>query len=159
MGESWPLAFLLTWTTYGSWFHGDARGSMDRQAKGLPSDGVEPNKARAWYERSLMASKPVLLDSRSRPIVDSAIRALCERRDWHLSALNVRTNHVHAVVAAAVDPARVLSACKAAGTLSLVEAGSLAQDGRLWTRHGSTRWLWTEADVAAASDYVMNQQS
>ncbi len=159
MRDSWPLAFLLTWTTYGSWFHGDERGSMDRHTKGLPSEGVESNKARALYERSLMTGKPVLLDAKSRPIVDSAIRAVCERRGWHLSALNVRTNHVHAVVATAVDPARVLQACKAAGTLSLVEAGLLPQGGRLWTRHGSTRWLWREDDVAAAWDYVVNRQS
>ena len=106
-----------------------------------------------------MTGKPVVLDARSRPIVDTAIRALCERRSWHLSALNVRTNHVHAVVAASSDPARVMQQCKAAGTAALVEAGLLAPGTQTWTRHGGTRWLWKETGVAAAWDYVVNRQS
>ena len=24
-----PLAYLITWTTYGTWLHGDDRGSFD----------------------------------------------------------------------------------------------------------------------------------
>ena len=130
MPDSWPLAFSLTWTTYGAWLHGDPRGSMDRHSTGLPSEAVETNRARARYERSLMTGKPVVLDARSRPIVDTAIRALCERRSWHLSALNVRTNHVHALVAVSFDPALVMQQCKAAGALALVEAGVLAPGTR-----------------------------
>ena len=132
---------------------------MDRHTKGESWGGVELNPARARYEQSLMTGKPVVLDARSRPIVDSAIRAVCERRAWHLSALNVRTNHVHAVVSASVDPALVLQACKAAGTRALRERGLLISGTRPWTRHGSTRWLWKEADVAAAWEYVVNGQS
>ena len=46
MRDSWPLAFLLTWTTFGTWLHGDERGSMDRHSRGLPSEGVAESAPR-----------------------------------------------------------------------------------------------------------------
>ena len=106
-----------------------------------------------------MVDEPFLLDDQSRPMVDAAIRATCEYRAWRLSALNVRTNHVHAVIAAPVDPAIILQACKAAATRAIREAGVAKAEGRVWTRHGSTRWLWNERDVSAAWEYVVNRQS
>ena len=122
MPESWPLAFLQTRTCYGSWFHGDQRGSMDRHSQSLGSGGVEVNRNRALYEGSLMKGAPFVLSNDAHHAVDKAIRGLCERREWRLGASNVRTNHVHAVVSAGIDPARILQACKAAATRELVQS-------------------------------------
>ena len=132
---------------------------MDKHSRGLPSEGVRPSPGRIEYGQSRMVDEPFLLDDQSRPMVDAAIRATCEYRAWRLSALNVRTNHVHAVIAAPVDPAIILQACKAAATRAIREAGVAKAEGRVWTRHGSTRWLWNERDVSAAWEYVVNRQS
>lgn len=43
-----PLAFFLTWTTYGTWLPGDERGWV---AKGKGFQGPAPDKERAASER------------------------------------------------------------------------------------------------------------
>ena len=38
-GDGYPLGFLITFRCYGTWLHGDERGSIDR---GHNSPGEEP---------------------------------------------------------------------------------------------------------------------
>ena len=59
-------------------------------------------------------------------VVETAIRETCRIRKWELLALNVRTNHVHAVVSTKQIPERVLNALKANATRRLREK-------ELWT--------------------------
>ena len=47
---------------------------------------------------------------------------------------------------------------KAWSTRRLRDAGLLTRDTRVWTRHGSTPYLWSEADVEQASLYVVQGQ-
>ena len=78
---------------------------------------------------------------------------------WQILALSVRTNHVHVVVAgAAVPPERMMGQLKAWATRRLREAGCVSTNVRVWTHHGSTRYLWKERSVEAAIDYVTDQQ-
>ncbi len=72
-------------------------------------------------------------------------------------AANVRTNHVHVVVAGAETPERMMTAFKAWSTRRMREAGLVAE-GSPWSRHGSTRYLWDETELADAVAYVMDGQ-
>jgi hypothetical protein len=47
---------------------------------------------------------------------------------------------------------------KSWATRRLREEGLAESDERIWTRHGSTRYLWTEQDVLAAGAYVLEGQ-
>jgi hypothetical protein len=49
-----PLAFLITWRTYGTWLHGDSRGSVDRAHNRYGTPRLPPNKVRQQYERNLL---------------------------------------------------------------------------------------------------------
>lgn len=75
-----------------------------------------------------------------------------------MHAQSVRTNHVHAVVAAECRPEVVMGAFKACSTLALRGAGLLGAGSAIWSRHGSTRYLWTERAVEAACVYVLERQ-
>ena len=100
-----------------------------------------------------------LLDIRQRETVTEAIHETCRIRDWFVSAVNVRTNHVHVVVSAPDwAPERVLTVLKAFATRSLREEELIPADARVWARHGSTRYLWSEEDVLAAAQYVLEGQ-
>jgi REP element-mobilizing transposase RayT len=79
-------------------------------------------------------------------------------RGWTLHAINVRTNHVHVVVAGRDAPERMMTAVKARATRSLREARLVADAVKPWARHGSTRWLWTPDAVEAACRYVVEGQ-
>ena len=88
----------------------------------------------------------------------SAILETCAFRGWDLLAVNVRTNHVHAVVAGGQPPERILAALKSWATRALIGKGLVISGRRIWARHGSTRYLFKGGDVERAIEYVNNWQ-
>src|SRR2546423_1173612 len=93
-----PLAFLITFRSYGTWLHGDERGSVSRFRNQYKSRRLPPEKK--WLEMNTkrLRDEPVILDAAQRQRVEVAARETCEFRKWFLHAINVRTNHVHVVV-------------------------------------------------------------
>lgn len=51
-----------------------------------------------------------------------------------------------------------MTSIKAWGTRSLRQARLVPDDQRVWSAHGSTRYLDTEASVEAAINYVLFEQ-
>ena len=155
-----PIAYLLTWTTHATWLHGDERGSIDRHHNRLGTPTAPPELARARIESSRAIGPAFTLDGDARGIVDAVIRRHSEVRGWLLPACNVRTNHVHVVVGNCADhaPEDVMSQFKAWSTRRLREAGFASPDARVWTEHGSTRWINEQDSLARAIDYVLNRQ-
>ena len=152
-----PLAYLLTWTTYGSWLHGDPRGSADRHnaTRAHPYHPGNP----AWREasRQRMKGPSVRLTEAMRRVALAAVLEHCRHKGWSAVAADCLSTHVHVVVAAPGEPPeRVMTELKAYATRALRREG-LAAKGKLWTRGGSTRYLWTPASVGAAGRYVRNQ--
>ena len=90
-----PLAYYLTWTTYGSWLPGDERGWVAR-----PGEFREPDVQRTDAARRLMTEPPLTLDLEQRRVVEDTIAAHCRIRGWRLHAVNARTQHIHVVVTA-----------------------------------------------------------
>lgn len=149
--------YLITFTTYGTWLHGDDRGSVNRAHNAPSTPFLEPNEPlRAAEERSL-EHPPCELGPAHRPIVAAAIAEVCEHRGWILRACNVRTNHVHVVVAADQTPERVMNDFKSYATRALRGIDPALSD-RVWTRHGSTRYLNDERSIDGALHYVLGEQ-
>jgi REP element-mobilizing transposase RayT len=153
-----PLAYMITFRTYGTWLHGDARGSVDRHRNDYATPTIRPNSQWNAYNRSLLTHPPVHLDARRRRCIDESIRATCAFRGWAIHALNVRTNHVHTVVSAPCIPESILRDLKAYATRSLRETGCWAGEHCPWGDGGSTRYLWTENALACAITYVVEWQ-
>ncbi len=153
-----PLAYFISFRTYGTWLHGDKRGSIDRFHNRYRSPYIPPNKTwRSYNERSLKA-EPLILNAKQRSTVDAAIRETCDFRKWWLRAINVRTNHVHTVVTAKKQASLVLNAFKANATRKLREEGLWSNNFSPWADKGSKRRLWNERSIARAIDYVVNGQ-
>src|SRR5678815_4984924 len=112
-----PLAFFITFRSYGTWFHGDERGSVDRHHNVYGTTRIPRNDTWRRISGTLAKHPPVKLDAQRRRSVKDAITDTCEKRGWYLAADNVRTNHVHSVVTAPnSDPDTVLNAFKANAT-------------------------------------------
>ena len=102
---------------------------------------------------------PYSLEGHRPWIVRDAIADLADKRGWTLWAAHVRTEHLHVVVTApGGDIDRVMTDLKAAGSFRLNRAYPADNGRKLWTRHGSTRYVWNETQLAAIIDYVLNQQ-
>lgn len=156
--SDFPLAYLITFHTYGSWLHGDAKGCVDRRhaAAGTELAPADPRRLAATQAR--MRQQPFKLSTAGRRLVAEVLAEVCSHRGWELHAANVRTNHLHAVVAAALLPEPVMNALKSWATRRLREAKLVPTDRKVWSRHGSTRYLWDEQAVTNACDYVMHGQ-
>jgi len=153
-----PLGYLISFRTYGTWLHGDKRGSIDRFHNHYRSPYLGPNDNWHKYNTQLLNAKPVLLNSMQRKSVEEAIRETCEIRRWSLHAVNVRTNHVHTVVTASRIPELVLNAFKANATRRLREDGLCVRAFSPWADKGSNRRLWNQQSLLRAIDYVLYGQ-
>ncbi len=154
-----PLAYLITIRCYGTWLHGDPRGSMDRKEHHQHGGAkIKPNKKLIEAEEAEFKQPPFALTASQRTIVERAISEVCDHRGYQLLAVNARSNHVHSVVATGCRPEAVMNALKTYATRRLRGAGLLANGVRPWSRHGSSPYLWTNEQVARALDYVLHGQ-
>ena len=175
-----PLAYYLTWTTYGTWLPGDKRGWV-RRGKGFQV----PDPILKATAQARMTEDLCVLDSEQRAIVEKTISDHCRIRSWELHAVNSRSNHVHVVVAANRDPDDVREQFKAWCTRKLKELERSrihtlvrsASEGRKvgsdkesrsrmaqrirenwWTEGGSDRYIGDEESLEAAICYVLDGQ-
>ena len=154
-----PLAYLISFRCYGTWLHGDKRGSIDRFHNRYKSPYIPPNEPWQKHVQGSLRSGAVKLNAAQRKSVENAIRENCVIRKWVLRAVNVRTNHVHSVVSIGeVKPERALNALKANATRHMRRDGNWAHDHSPWADKGSKRRLWNERSVERAIDYVLNGQ-
>ena len=154
-----PRAYFLTWTCHGTWLHGDGRGSIDRDHNQYGTAPAAPNRNRNTHQQSRLNTTPQTLNHDGRLIVEQTIRDHCGLRNWTLWAINVRTNHVHVIVAAGdVLPMNVMGQLKSWSTRRLREADLVDASQRIWTKGGSSRFLWDDDSVARATQYVVDGQ-
>ncbi len=153
-----PLAYLITFRCYGTWLHGDVRGSVDREHNEYDQPLVAPTRARKKFENGELQREPFALDYARRKVVAATLREVCEHRRWLLLAANVRTNHVHVVASGDASAERMMDTFKAYATRRMREAGLCADNVKPWSRHGSTPHLWTEEQVGDAVHYVLAGQ-
>jgi hypothetical protein len=68
---TYPLAWFITWTTYGTWLHGDARGSF------LDQTYLRPNCELEQANGAAMTGEIVYLSGRQRAIVEATLVNEC----------------------------------------------------------------------------------
>jgi REP element-mobilizing transposase RayT len=98
-----------------------------------------------------MTDPPWEPNSDDRRLILQTISEVCRYRGWVLFAANVRLTHIHAVVEADGKPEKVLHDFKSYSTRALDRDGSVH---KMWSRHGSTVYLWTNEEVSSAVKYV-----
>lgn len=153
-----PLAYFITFTTYGAWLHGQSPGSIDAEHNQFGTPFIAPNAKRRSESRERMTQEPYLLDAARREVVRDAIVEECSFRGWILHALHVRDNHVHFVVTSDREPEFVMRASKANASKRLSQAGFEDRERKRWTAHGSTRYLWKQQCLEAAVHYTLRGQ-
>ena len=150
-----PLAYLITFRTYGTWLHGDDRYSVDRHGRNVyATSKVLPSRNLNTQMHAKRSGEAFLLDGKQRAIVEGAIRNVCKFRGYELGAISVRTNHAHVVVNAYIRPEKLIIAFKANSTRELRAAGLVNESQQVWSRGGSRRYLWKRAHLTGAIDYV-----
>jgi REP element-mobilizing transposase RayT len=158
-----PLAFFLTWPTYGTWLPGDARGWV-KYGKGFQL----PDPIRELEAKARMTEDACRLDFKQRQLVESTVRDHCRIRGWYLHAVNCRSNHLHSIVSANRKPEDVREQFKAWCTRKLKEFERKRIRARRtkakkirenwWAERGSERHIADEESLEAAILYVLDGQ-
>ncbi len=158
-GSRETLSYLITFTTYGTWLQGRELGSADPKRHNIPGEPYlvgDEDEERRQFAR--LKHEPTELDEAQRITVQDAIVDVCRHRGWTLHALHVRSNHLHAVVSADATPEKVMTDFKAYATRRLREESLVDGERKVWTRHGSTRYLKTSGSVEGAIRYTVDRQ-
>ena len=153
-----PLAYLITFTCYGTHLHGAEAGSVDRYHNTPGTPHLAADGARVRVEQARMSQPAYQLNGKGRQRALQTIIDVSAHRTWALFAAHVRATHIHTVVHAHAAPERVMNDFKAYISRRLTERGNEATDRKRWSRHGSTRYLWKPVDVEAAIRYVVHEQ-
>lgn len=159
MAYSDPLAYFLTWTTYGTWLPGDERGWFTK-----PGFWSKPDEWRLLWSQLQMTEDAITLNPTQRLEVEKTIRRHCEIRGWQLHGVNCRSNHVHAVITADITPMEVMKQLKAWCTRNLKKVALQSGDAKLaerekwWTESGSKPSLYTEEELQGALVYTIEHQ-
>jgi REP element-mobilizing transposase RayT len=148
-----PLAYLITFTTYGTWLHGDPRGSVikDKRARPLAN---QPKLLQ--YQRDHLKEPPFILDAQSRNIILQSLLKVAEYRNWKLLAIHIRNSHIHIVIKAHLKPERIMNDFKSYATRALRSEGYSRT--HFWTHHGNTQYLFSDTKIKEAIHYTLYEQ-
>lgn len=149
-----PLAYFITFTTYGTWLHGDPRTSVVVQNHGTKV--LEPQDSFYRYAQRHLKHPAVTLDPSMRHLVLRAMIERCGTMQWRLLACHVRSNHVHLLIASDEPIEKVLSSLKAWGTRQLRRAGYNLI--KVWTHHGSTKYVFRKSKLLEKMHYIIHEQ-
>lgn len=152
--ESDPLAFFITWTTYGSHLQGEERGwRRRRQGNQLPQPRL------AQWRRERLKYDAILLLPSERAVVKNECQRHCDHRGWHLWEVNARSNHVHVVVTANGYSAQVVrDQLKANCTRGLRQQWKQFCDRVVWTVGGDCECVNSEDELERVCLYVREAQ-
>jgi REP element-mobilizing transposase RayT len=159
--------WLITWSTYGTWLPGDARGYIgkaqiggERVLQNVPgTPRLEGNPGLAAAARRAMAEPPTWLTRQDAEIAIAQFRQTATIRQWQLLAASVQSDQVHVVlgVPGDPDPSYLVRDLKSYASRALNEQHGSKR--RWWAQSASKRVLRTEPHVVAAVRYVREQKN
>jgi hypothetical protein len=161
-----PFALLITWTCYGTWLPGDARGHVSNvvlptsryqkseQGAGTPYPEGDPRtRTRAVGLQKYPTSR---LSPAEALILAESLLETSRTKSWFIPRAAILFNHVHGVICKCPpDGPAVRRVLKGRAHADL--ARSSAGTHRWWTKGGSDRYLNDEASIEGALHYVANQ--
>jgi REP element-mobilizing transposase RayT len=140
------IAYMVTWTTYGTWLQGDKRKYVKDGQILLPNEGLAEANAQALMKR------PVRFDRRQRQMVEDAIRQKASQFNQQIYALAVRSNHVHLLLKYIPKPIElVVQHYKSSAFMALRKIGIT---GQIWTKGFNRRYCFDEATLQKKIEYV-----
>src|SRR4051812_28064850 len=98
LGINYPLAYHITFGTYGTRLHGDERGTIHRTMNQFGDRIIGQCVQWQQIERSLLRFPPRVLTSEQRLFIESIVPGICARGGWTHLATAAAPDHVHNVL-------------------------------------------------------------
>ena len=152
---------FITIRTYGTWLHGDKRGSVDLEHNTPGTEFLPHNEKLERHQRAQMRQTAFVLSDEARVCVEAAMRGVADFRGWILRSINVRTNHVHLFLATGdeVSGDKVMNDMKSRATFCLREEGIVDSNRLIWVRGGSKKAIKGELSAERIAFYIEKCQN
>ncbi|HAL46107.1 MAG: hypothetical protein A2Y12_06705 [Planctomycetes bacterium GWF2_42_9] len=142
------LAYMITWTTYGTWLQGDERGYV--------KDGevLSANPALEKSNLSSITQQITKLNPQQKIKAQNAIIEEAKRINHKIYAIAVCSNHIHIVAENNQIPmSQVVSRYKNIATAALKHTGLM---DKIWSKGFDKRFCYDIKEINARIDYVNN---
>lgn len=141
------IAYMLTWTTYGTWLQSDDR---DYRKDGKTR---RPNPALYNTNCNALKQKVVYLSNKQRDTAKRAIFEKADRMGQRVYALTVQHDHVHLVLEKNdVTVESAIHRYKRVATYVLRKAGMA---GKIWTKGYDSGYCFTQVQLDRRVEYVL----
>jgi REP element-mobilizing transposase RayT len=157
--DSFPLAFHITFGTYGTRLHGDERGTVDRSMNQYGDPILGKDEDWEQMERERLKFEPRIFSVEQMIEVERLIPDVCIRGGWQLHTCAAGPDHVHNVLTAQADGEAVRKWLKRWLGQELAKSYSLRDGQTFWAECGSVKWIWTEEYLLRAVKYVSDQRA
>ncbi len=140
-----PLAYHITFGTYGTRLHGGERASVDRRHN-TPGEPVL-GRIESWerVERHRMRFPPVRLTPAQRLYVEEVVPQVCQRGGWTYHIAACGEDHMHVLLSTDASGNAVRRWLKVWLGQALGQRWSMEKGRRWWANGGSVKWVWDEA--------------
>jgi len=154
-----PLAYHITFGTYGTRLHGDPRGTIDRSMN-RPGDPIVGADPAPWLRESrAMRFPPVVLTPDQRRFVEAAVPEVCTKGGWTHLASSAGEDHAHVLLSTAAHGAAVRRWLKRWLGERLSARWPLSDGQTWWAEGGSVKWVWKADYFDNVYEYIRAQRA
>src|SRR3954447_20734219 len=154
-----PIAYHITFGTYGTRLHGDERGTVDRSMNkpGDPIIGADP----AWWERERERLKfdPVVLRREQMVHAEGVIPTLCTRGGWEYHVGAGGPDHVHVLLTSEAEGDAVRKWLKRWLGEAMSSEWPRPEGATWWAEGGSVKWVWERDYFENIFNYLNRQRA
>jgi len=154
-----PIAYHITFGTYGCRLHGDPRGTVDRQHNRYLDPVLSEDWNRERDNRERLRFPPVTLTTEQRFFVESVTPEICARGGWTLHAVAAAPDHVHVCLTGDADGNRIRTWFKRWLGERLSERWPLVVGQSWWAEDGSVKWIFDDASFKNVVEYIVKQRA
>ena len=95
-----PLAYHITFGTYGTRLHGDEKGTVDRDHSRFGDPFLEADADRLHESAERLKFPPVVLTREQCQFIESIVPSICQRGGWTYIVAAAAPDHVHVCLSA-----------------------------------------------------------
>ena len=154
-----PLAYHITFGTYGTRLHGDLRGTIDRRHNIRGEPVLGQNDAWRRTEKAILRCPPVFLTPEQREYAEVEIPFICDRGHWGYHIAACQTDHVHVLLTADREGPAVRRWLKRWLGDALSQRWPVPGERTWWAKGGSVKWVWDPGYRQRVFEYIERQRT
>ena len=155
------LNYFITFRTYGTWLHGDERGSVDASHNRYGQEYLAPSGRLREHRQGQMTWPPLIFDLTQRQCATETAIEVALHRGWVLHNVETRTNHLHLLISApdSVSVDKICNDIKARITRVLRERGLVEAKREVWAEGASKKHIFGPVSGERIDQYIKEFQN